>query len=31
MIGEHNELVFKEWVGMPKKEYDRLVKEGASS
>jgi len=31
MIGEHNELVFKEWVGMPKEEYDRLVKEGVIS
>jgi crotonobetainyl-CoA:carnitine CoA-transferase CaiB-like acyl-CoA transferase len=28
MIGEHNELVFKEFLGIPPAEYDRLVKEG---
>jgi crotonobetainyl-CoA:carnitine CoA-transferase CaiB-like acyl-CoA transferase len=28
MIGEHNELVFKEFLGVPPEEYDRLVKEG---
>jgi benzylsuccinate CoA-transferase BbsF subunit len=28
MIGEHNELVFKKFVGLSKDEYDRLVKEG---
>ncbi len=27
-IGEHNELVFKEFLGIPAAEYDRLVKEG---
>jgi len=27
-IGEHNELVFKKFVGLPDEEYDRLVKEG---
>mgnify|MGYP001232286927 CR=1 FL=1 len=27
-IGEHNELVFKEFLGFAEAEYDRLVKEG---
>jgi benzylsuccinate CoA-transferase BbsF subunit len=27
-IGEHNELVFKQFLGIPKEEYDKLVKEG---
>ncbi len=27
-IGEDNELVFKEFLGIPAEEYDRLVKEG---
>jgi crotonobetainyl-CoA:carnitine CoA-transferase CaiB-like acyl-CoA transferase len=28
MLGQHNELVFQKFVGVPKDEYDRLVKEG---
>ena len=28
MIGEHNELVFKKFVGLSNEEYDRLLKEG---
>jgi len=28
MLGEHNETVFQKFMGMPKDEYDRLVKEG---
>ena len=31
MIGEHNELVFKKFVGLSNDEYDRLVKEGVIS
>jgi benzylsuccinate CoA-transferase BbsF subunit len=31
MIGEHNEVVFKKFVGLPNEEYDRLVKEGVIS
>jgi len=31
MIGEHNELVFKKFVGLANEEYDRLVKEGVIS
>jgi benzylsuccinate CoA-transferase BbsF subunit len=28
MLGEHNETVFQKFVGIPKDEYERLVKEG---
>ena len=31
MIGEHNELVFKKFVGLSNEEYERLVKEGVIS
>ena len=27
LLGEHNEYVFKEILGMPDDEYDKLVKE----